>query len=100
MSTVIQTLVSILVIKIVLIFIHFILSVSKTPYNLSILVIHAFVCGFADDFNQFVDLYHHADGIIMMKQPGPLYRYDDFEVADYSVENDFYFSINQLINYQ
>ena len=54
---------------------------------------------FADDFNQIYYLYQNDEGIIVSKKPGSIYRFDDFEYDQYSIE-DFYFSVPRLLIYR
>lgn len=66
---------------------------------LPFLVIHAFNMSFADDFNQIYHLYRHDEGIIISNTPASLFRFDDFEYDQYSIE-DFYFSVPRLLVYR
>ena len=50
---------------------------------------------FADDFSQIYHLYRHDEGIIISNTPASLFRFDDFEYDQYSIE-DFYFSVPRL----
>ena len=63
------------------------------------LVVHSFNLSFADDFNQICQLYHHEDGFILPNIPNSLFKFDDFEYEEQTIE-DFYFSVPRLLVYR
>ena len=61
-------------------------------------VVYSVTSYYADDFLQLFQIYSNVDGIIAANDPGTLFRYDDFDIDERTLD-DFYFSVPFLVNY-